>query len=184
MVHVGAATRGDKHDVGFQIDALTLALEGHDGRVAALSARDGADVLDATLHVELDAALLQRLAHALGDVGVDGRETLLEKLNHRHLAAKRLEGGGKLHADDARSDDAEAARHEVDVEELRRGHDVAADVGVVVHERQDLRLRTRGDQDVLGRVLLTADLDGVGIDEVGLAPDERDAGLREQRSDA
>ena len=183
VVHVGAAARGDEDDVGFQIDALTLALEGHDGRVAALSARDGADVLDATLHVELDAALLQRLAHALGDVGVDGRETLLEKLHHRHLAAKRLEGGGKLHADHAGTDDAEAARHEVDVEELRGGHDVAADVGIVVHEGQDLRLRTRGDEDVLGRVLLATDLDGVGIDEVGLAPDEGDAGLGEQRGD-
>ena len=52
---------------------------------------DIGDVLDSSLHLESDAALLERFAQAFGDIAIEGGQTLLEILDDRYLGAKATE---------------------------------------------------------------------------------------------
>ena len=112
VLDVGCATCCHEDDIGFHAFRLALALEGHHAPV---------DLLHAGTHEELDAALLELLAQTLGNVAVHGGQAFLEVFHHRHFAAEAGEGAGKLHADDACTDDAKGLGNFLYVEEFGGG---------------------------------------------------------------
>ena len=135
--------------------------------------------------MEVDAAFLHELAQALGDVTVEGWQTLLQVFDDRHLGAEALKDGGELHADDARTDDGEALGLLLQGEQTGAVHD--ARVGPDALYRQPLGLGACGDDDVWGGVgFVCCDgiaTNGMRTDERGLAPDQGDVRMREDGLD-
>ena len=78
------------------------------------------DGCDATLHVEGDTLFFQRLAQTLGNIRVEHRQALLQKLHHRHFCAKRIENTSKLHADDTSTYNTETLGLTVDRQQVGR----------------------------------------------------------------
>ena len=76
-LHTGFATRCHQDDIGLHTLRLTfLCLEEH----LTIS-----NLPDTTLHVKRDTLLLHQFAQTFGDIAVEGRETLLQELDDRHL---------------------------------------------------------------------------------------------------
>ena len=99
--------------------------------------------------MEGNPLLLHLLAQSLGNVAIEGRQTLLQKLNHSHLGTKTTEHAGELHADDACSDDAETLGQRVEVQQACRINHTRI---VGTFYGKPFGLGTGGDDDVLGGV--------------------------------
>ena len=148
--------------------ALGLALEliGNGITVLALG-----DAVDGSAGDDFYAALAQDGLQALGHVLVERGQDFLAVLDDGHLDTKRAEYGGKLHADDATTHDAQALGQRLHCQDVVTGHgQVSALDGKAAGSRSG------SDDDVLGLVFLAVDNNGVGVLENGLALDGSDAG--------
>ena len=128
VIHRDVATRikSDASSLEVQAVGVRLTAGGHEDDVSI----DVGQRLDGGLHAESDATLLHRLAQALGNVAVEHGQAFLEVLNDGHLGAEAVEHAGKLHADDACSDDAEFLGQGVQLQQFGGGDDArVADVG-------------------------------------------------------
>ena len=128
--------------------------------------------------LDLDAALFKRLAHRVRDLGlVQGRDQVRHHLDDGDVHAVDVVDVAVLQTDGAGADDDYALRHRAgEVHDLVGGDDLL----VVDVEGRDLGgLAADGDDYILGgKVLLLlagVDLDGVGVDQSGLALHHVDA---------
>ena len=135
------------------------------------------DALHGCLHDELHAFALHSLAQALGNVAVDGRQALLEKLYHRNLAAKSVHHRGKLHAYHTGSDNRQPFGNSLEAEHLGGCENVGQGYAV---DGRHLRLRPRSDDDVPGSVFGAVAYHGVVVLEACAPSDEGYARLCEQ----
>ena len=140
---------------------LALALECH---------AVGSDTFHGRLHVERDALLLHRLAQTLGDVAVYCRQTFLEELHDRHLAAETVEDRGELHSYDSRSNDNDTLWNMVEAQHLGRcGHHTHVDVTMWRH----LRLRACGYDNIRGGMFLAVHDNGMSVLEGSMPVNHR-----------
>ena len=175
MVIDGDGSVGGQGDAyGFKGETLGtgLATSGHEDDV-------GIDVgkrLHCGIHLEGDATT-EVLAEALGDVAVEGGKALLEILDDGNLGTEAMEGTGKLHTDDARTDDAEALGQCSETEQTS-GIDHTG-VAIDTLDGEPLGLGACGDDDVGSRIVAHR----MGIDELRLRALQRDARMREDGGD-
>ena len=101
--HTWLAPHSHENNISLNHSLLALAFEGYTFHaVGSVGNR-----LYSRLHEKLHTSFLNTLAQTLGNIIVNGRQTLLEKLHHRYLAAKSIEDAGKLHTDDASPNNAQ-----------------------------------------------------------------------------
>ncbi len=147
-----------------------------------------------------NALLLERLARQRRDLRVLGGQDLRQQLDHRHLDAERAIERGELDADGAGPGDQQRARQRRRQHGLEIGPDAFA---VRLDAREDARPRAGGDDDMRGRVAAGAlgapsaardccrplacgssDVDRAAAAQRGRAPDDVDAVLLEEETDA
>src|SRR5712691_7421069 len=131
------------------------------------------------LHADaaVDAGLLESAEHLFGHVLVLERHQPVERLEQRDLDAELVVQRRELHAYRARSDDADRLRDLVRKRQVVGRDDVLA---VELDARQRLHRRARGDDQVLGFDLLSADLDGAAVAQAPVAGDDLDLVLLHQ----
>ena len=109
VLDVGRAARGNQNHIGLDAFLFAFSVEGNDLSV---------NLLHTGTHEELDATLLELFAKSLGNIAIHSWQTFLEILNNSDLAAEASENAGKLHADDACTNDAKAAWNLLNVKEF------------------------------------------------------------------
>ena len=72
-----------------------------------------------SLHAEGDAAFLQIFAETLGDITIQCRQTFLKILDNSNLRAETVKHRGKLHANDACTDNGETLGESIEVKQAR-----------------------------------------------------------------
>ena len=179
VLDVRRATRCDENHIGLDAFLLAFALESDDTTI---------DLLHACAEIELHTAFFELLAQSFGDVAIEGGQTFLEVFDNGYFAAETGENAGKFHADNTCADDAKSLRNFLNIKKFSRGDAIRSGDAF---DGQNLRARTRRDDDVLGLELLHDGFfidggnhfDGVCIEEVAVTMDEGDAGLLHQRFD-
>ena len=173
--------QGDAKDLEVETCSAGTTACGHEDDISI----NIGDVLHCCLHLEGDTLLLQILTQALGNIGIEGRQTFFEELDDRHLRAKTMEHRGKLHADDACANDGKALGQRLQLKQARRVDDSRI---VAALDGEPLGLGACGDDDVGGGELTTScnrvATDGTGVEEGGMAADQRDVGMRKDSLNA
>ena len=113
----GLAANRHEHLLAGHALGLALELIGYGITVLALG-----DAVDSSAGDDFDATLAQDGLQALGHVLVKRRQDFLAVLDDGHLDAKRAEHGGKLHADDAATHDAQALGQSFHRQDVIAGH--------------------------------------------------------------
>ena len=126
---------------------------------------------DGGAEAQPDIAVAQLVDELLDQLLVDEVEEAVARLDQRHRHVERREDRGVFDADDPGADDGEAARQLRQVDDLVAVEHRAAVEGHIVRPEGP---RADGDEDVLAGVgvdvaVLLGDLDGVRIEEAGLA---------------
>ena len=97
LVDGDGAIRGEGDAKDFEVQALCAGLStcGHEDDIGLHTLRltflcleeylTISNLPDTTLHVKRDTLLLHQFAQTFGDIAVEGRETLLQELDDRHL---------------------------------------------------------------------------------------------------
>src|SRR6185437_288239 len=126
---------------------------------------DRADALDLGLGTDVDAARLQRIVHEGAALLVEAAQHAIAPDHDVDRAAQPMEDAGELDGDVAAADDGDAPGQRVgQVERLVRG-----DRELVPGDRRHLGPAAGGDQDLVGRDGLAADLDGVAVHQPAAA---------------
>ena len=113
----GLASHGHQNLLGSHALRLAFELIGHGKTVVALG-----DAVDGSAGDDLDATFAQDGFQPLGYILVKRRQDFLAVLDYSHLDAKRAEHGGKLHAYNAATHDAEALGQRFHRQDVVAGH--------------------------------------------------------------
>lgn len=147
-----------------------------DGEVAAIFQLQGQAVVSVLEHgsgngvgVQLGPFLRHDFDQCLVDHGVEVAQRGVLAHHQMGLGAERLHHASDLHRDVARTDHGNPLGLVLQVKET-----VGVDTQLGTRDRRNFRAATGGDQDVVGRVVLAIDLDGVAADEAGEALDHGD----------